>query len=205
MTSECEMTTTNYMRMLVLLPALLLMNVALAAPTAPVAEICSACHGEDGAGLSEAAVPIIAGIPATHLEEAIYSYQDGARQCVAQPPMCVVIAELSEAEVIDAADYYAALERVWAREPRDPALAEEGARIHAELCAKCHLRPDDPDVENALGIPLHGQRAGYLRLAFNAYLSGDRETLVPVMAQQIGKLDAADIEALVNYYASFEP
>jgi len=199
------MTITKTMRICVLLPVLLLLNVALAAPTAPVAEICSACHGEDGAGSSENVVPIIAGIPAPHLEEAIYSYQDGARQCVAQPPMCAVIAELSEAEVIDAADYYAGLTRFWAREPRDPELADKGARIHAELCAKCHLRPDDPEVQNALGIPLHGQRASYLRLALNAYLSGDRETLVPAMAVQIGKLDAADIEALVNYYASFEP
>lgn len=199
------MMTTKYVRSVALLPGLLLLARALAAPPATVTEVCSTCHGEDGAGSSEKAIPIIAGVPAPHLEEAMYSYQDGARQCVAEPPMCAVIAELSEAEVIDVAAYYSGLERVWAREPRDPVLAERGEKIHDELCAKCHLRPDDPEAQDALGIPLHGQRSSYLKLALHAYLSGERETLVPVMAEKLAKIDADDIAALINYYASFAP
>jgi len=196
---------TKHVRNIALLPGLLLLARALAAPPAPITEVCATCHGEDGAGSAEKAIPIIAGVPAGHLEEAIYSYQDGSRQCVAEPPMCTVIAELSEAEVIDVAAYYAGLKRVWAREPRDPALATKGEQIHDELCAKCHLRPDDPEAQDALGIPLHGQRSSYLKLAFHAYLSGDRQTLVPVMAEKLSKIDADDIEALINYYASFAP
>jgi cytochrome c553 len=65
--------------------------------------------------------------------------------------------------------------------------------------------PTDDDVENALGIPLNGQRAAYLRLALGAYLSGDRETLVPIMADKLQELDQDKIEALVNYYASWDP
>jgi len=119
-------------------------------------EICAACHGEDGSGAGFTYVPIIAGTPAAHLEEALFAYLDGARR---------------------------------------------GELIHQEHCAKCHVLPDNEDVESALGIPLHGQRAAYLRLALGAYFSGDRDTLVPVMAEKLEELDADKIEALVNYYA----
>ncbi len=44
-----------------------------------------------------------------------------------------------------------------------------------------------------------------LRLALGAYFSGDRDTLVPVMAEKLEQLDADKIEALVNYYAGYRP
>jgi len=43
-------------------------------------EICAACHGEDGSGAGFTYVPIIAGTPAAHLEEALFAYLDGARR-----------------------------------------------------------------------------------------------------------------------------
>ena len=119
--------------------------------------------------------------------------------------MCEIVSRLAESDVIELAEHFAALERVWAGERRIPALAEKGERLHADHCAQCHLRPDDPEAEYALGIPLHGQRSTYLGLAFGAYLSGARETLVPAMAEKLALLDTDDIEALINYYASFSP
>jgi len=43
-------------------------------------EVCSSCHGEDGSGAGFTYVPIIAGTPAAHLEEALFAYLDGARR-----------------------------------------------------------------------------------------------------------------------------
>jgi sulfide dehydrogenase cytochrome subunit len=119
--------------------------------------------------------------------------------------MCEAIAPLSEAEIAELADYYSAMPRINSGEKFDARLAQVGKLIHDEHCAICHVLPDDEDVENALGIPLHGQRAAYLRLAFGAYFSGDRDTLVPVMAEKLGQLDADKIDALINYYASYRP
>lgn len=96
------------------------------------------------------------------------------------------------------------MDRVPAGEVPDATLAKTGERIHTEHCAECHLLPDDENVENAPSIPLHGQRSAYLKLAFEAYLSGDRETLAPGMEEKLGLLDASDIEALINYYASYQ-
>ncbi len=167
--------------------------------------ICVGCHGEDGSGVGLPYVPIIAGTPAPHLEEAIYAYKDGARRCVGVPVMCDTIEFLSENDVVELAEHYAAMPRISSEEPYDEKLAAVGKLIHDEHCAQCHLSPDDEDVADALGIPLHGQKSAYLRLALGAYLTGDRDTLVPIMADKLRMLDPGKIQALVNYYASYSP
>jgi cytochrome c553 len=166
--------------------------------------VCAACHGDDGSGAGFPYVPIIAGTPTAHLEEALFAYQDGARNCVGVPVMCETVAPLSEDEIIGFAAHYAAMPRISSEEEFDRKLAAVGKLLHDDLCAQCHVLPTDDDVENALGIPLNGQRAAYLRLALGAYLSGDRETLVPIMADKLRELDQGKIEALVHYYASWE-
>jgi len=168
-------------------------------------KICAACHGEDGSGAGFAYVPIIAGTPAAHLEEALFAYLDGARRCVGVPVMCKAIESLSEAKIVELAVYFSEMKRISSDEKFNARLARVGELIHQEHCAKCHVLPNDEDVEFALGIPLHGQRAAYLRLALGAYFSGDRDTLVPIMAEKLERLDADKIEALVNYYASYRP
>jgi cytochrome c553 len=178
-------------------------NSALSAPAN--IDVCAACHGEDGSGAGYDYVPIIAGTPAAHLEEALFAYQDGARKCVGVPVMCEAIAPLSENEVVEMATYYAAMPRISSEEEYDRKLAAVGKLIHDDLCAMCHLLPTDDDVENALGIPLNGQRAAYLRLALGAYLTGDRETLVPIMADKLKELDQGKIDALIHYYSSWDP
>lgn len=165
--------------------------------------VCAACHGADGSGAGFPYVPIIAGTPAAHLEEALFAYQDGARRCVGVPVMCEAIEPLTEDQIIELAEYYSAMERISSDEDFDRKLAAVGKLIHDEQCGQCHVSPDDENVENALGIPLNGQRSDYLRLALGAYFTGDRETLVPLMADELKNLDPAKIQALVHYYVSY--
>jgi len=167
--------------------------------------VCASCHGADGSGAGFDHVPILAGTPAAHLEEALYAYQDGARRCAEEPVMCDTVATMSEAEVVEFAEHFSGMRRILAGETLNAALAETGKRIHAEHCTRCHILPGSKNAEYALGIPLHGQRSAYLKLAFDSYLSGDRETLVPGMAEKLRLLDADDIDALISYYASYQP
>jgi sulfide dehydrogenase cytochrome subunit len=173
--------------------------------TPPLIGVCVVCHGEDGAGVGYEDVPIIAGIPATHIEEALYAYQDRARQCVKEPEMCESVDQLTEDQIAEAADYYAAKKRVASGEPYNDYLATAGKQLHERHCARCHVEPDDEDVENALGIPLHGQKSAYLRYALQAYRNGERLTLIPQMAEKLALIDDDSVEALINYYASYEP
>jgi sulfide dehydrogenase cytochrome subunit len=179
-------------------------DAAFAAPPASV-EACVECHGTDGMGQGNAMVPVIAGIPGGHIEQAIYAYVDGARLCVREPQMCETVAALSEAEVREVAEYFAGQERGFTREEFDQDLAAEGELLHQQHCSNCHLPPDHKDVADAVGFPLHGQRSEYLRYAIEAYFAGDREALVEAMEFQIRSLHAGDLGALVNYYSSYRP
>ena len=165
--------------------------------------VCTECHGDDGMGQADPMIPVIAGMPAAHIEEAIYAYVDGARQCVKEPRMCETVAVLSEDQVTEVAAYFARQYRVASRESFDEDLAARGAILHERHCGSCHLPPHDEDVADAIGIPLHGQRADYIRFAIGAYFVGDREPLLDTMAHELRQLDAGDLDALVNYYSSY--
>lgn len=165
--------------------------------------MCAECHGTDGMGQGDPMVPVIAGIPAAHIEEAIFAYVDGARRCVREPRMCETVAALSESEVAEVAEFYAGKVRGPSDEEFDTELAAEGAVLHRRHCSFCHLPPGHEGVADALGFPLHGQRSEYLRYAIEAYFAGDREALLEAMADEIQKLQAGDLGALVHYYSSY--
>ena len=180
---------------------LILPPILLAAPT--FLETCAECHDSDGMGGDDPMVPVIAGIPSRHIEVAINAYVDGARICVRIPRMCETVAALSESEVIEIAEYYGDQEREASQEAFERDLAAEGALLHEKHCSKCHWPPDRDGVEEAIGFPLHGQKSEYVRFALEAYYAGDRESLVPRMAEAIQDLTPGDLGALVNYYSSY--
>ncbi len=180
-------------------------SMSAMAVDADLLAVCAGCHGDDGNEISNPHAPVIAAIPAPHFEEAIYAYQDGARRCRDEKAMCSAVSNLTEEQVAELADHYSAIERVASNDVFDPALAEAGKALHQEHCERCHKSPDDKQAESALGIPLNGQRAAYLRYATYAYLRGDRATLVPTMAVKLVKLTENEIESLIHYYASYQP
>lgn len=190
-------------RIRTLLISLLLAPLAAVVAAEPSLDACFECHGADGMGKANRMIPVIAGMPAAHIEEAIYAYIDGARQCIAEPRMCTTVAALSESEVSAVAGYFSKQVREYNREDYDPELASKGAVLHARHCSACHLPPDDEDVDFAIGIPLHGQRPDYIRYAIRAYVQGKREPLLDTMAHEIQQLQPEDFDALVNYYSSY--
>ena len=107
----------------------LLFAFLLLLPAAPLIagdsalDACFECHGTDGMGKSDPMYPVIAGIPAAHIEEAIYAYIDGARQCIREPRMCETVAALTPAEVSAAARYFSGLVRQYNKEDFDQELA----------------------------------------------------------------------------------
>ncbi len=187
--------------LLAFLMAAAMSGTAYAAPA--IVAACKSCHAEDGAGVGKAIVPIIAGMPAVHIEEALYAYKDGARQCLEEPVMCDTARLLSDENIADLAEHYGALPRNSLDESFDTELAEIGEKVHSKLCSRCHVPPNHPDVADVLGPPLHGQRSEYLRYALEAYLSGTRENILSNMEEKIALLDDGDVAVLVNYYASY--
>jgi sulfide dehydrogenase cytochrome subunit len=117
--------------------------------------------------------------------------------------MCETVLHTSDERIADLAEHYANQRRGHSNEPYNSELAAKGEKIHAEHCSKCHVRPDDPAVTDALGIPLHGQRGVYLRYALQSYKDGRRKNLLDAMGEKLKQVDSDGIEALVNYYASY--
>jgi sulfide dehydrogenase cytochrome subunit len=168
-----------------------------------IVDPCVECHGEDGMGHGLPMIPVIAGMPAEHIEEAIFAYVDGARRCIREPRMCEIVATLSEDDVLELAEYFAGRPRESAEEAFDADLAAAGEVLHRKYCSSCHVPPDDENVASAIGIPLHGQRSEYLRYAIESYFSGDRDALLTTMASRILSLEPGDLGALVHYYSSY--
>ena len=166
-------------------------------------DVCIGCHGADGMGKSDPTYPVIAGTPIGHIEEAIFAYIDGARRCVMEPRMCEAVASLSDKQVTVAAMYFSNQVRGPTHEDLDADLAAKGAELHERHCGACHVPPHDENAAHAIGIPLSGQRADYIRFAIVAYLRGDRDPLLDTMAHELHQLEAGDLDALVNYYSSY--
>lgn len=172
-------------------------SAAIAADDPPLS-MCVSCHGHDGRGTG-GDVPIIAGISAVVQEDALYEYQDGDRSCGSNPLMCKIAERLSEEQITALAEHYAALPFEPAGEQFDAALAEAGKALHQAGCAICHGGDSPGDGEFSI---LHGQRKGYLRFALTQYAAGERKQM-PAMEKKVSPLSSDDIEALVNYYASY--
>lgn len=71
------------------------------------------------------------------------------------------------------------------------------AQDMTKMCAGCH----GAGAQGAQNTILHGQWAEYLRYAIAQYAAGARQQN-PMMKAKLDKLSPADIDALVNYYAS---
>lgn len=165
-------------------------------------KMCTACHGEDGLG-TDSDIPIIAGMPALVQEDALFAYVDGARSCASKPMMCKTVSRLTEDQIVEFAAHFAELPYKAAGEEFDAVLAAAGQKIHKSGCAICHGADGPDESEGDMDAPfLHGQRKDYVRYAMQQYVTGDREQL-PAMKKKISPLSADDVEALVNYYASY--
>jgi len=79
------------------------------------------------------------------------------------------------------------------------ALAAEGEKIHKKDCGMCHGMdgPDNPEASI-----LHGQKMTFLRAVMKEYAAGKRDQLPP-MQETISVLTPEQIEAILNYYASY--
>ncbi len=166
---------------------------------------CNACHGPDGVS-QRTDTPTIAGISAIVIEDAIFAYREGDRNCSAVDfgpafDACTQKNALSEEDIAGLAEHYAALSFIAAKQETDAGMAARGKAIHDRDCEICHsdggANPDD----NA-GI-LAGQQMGYLRQVMTEYQAGERPQPRP-MEMTMTPLSAADIDALAHYYGSLQ-
>jgi len=195
----------------VILSGLLLSSAGWTADLTTVIANCDGCHGKDGAS-TDAKVPIIGGLSPQYIIDSLAAYQAKDRPCLEveyssgankgkKTDMCSLAKDLSEDDSDQLAEHYAGKPFVRAQQTFDTNLAAAGKDLHEKLCEKCHTEGGTlPDDDNGI---LAGQWMPYLKTSLEEYISGKRP--VPdKMKPKTENLQAAEIDALVNYYGSFK-
>lgn len=159
-------------------------------------EACNKCHT-----LDKKDVPVISGISALALEEALLAYTNGSRKArvLDGKDMKTELEKLSEEQIKHLIGHYSAQKFTPVTQDVDAALAAQGAKLHQTHCEKCHtengtLAEDDSSI-------LAGQWKGYLLEEMNQYKTGGR-TGDKKMIDIIKTMDEAQFKALVEFYAS---
>jgi sulfide dehydrogenase cytochrome subunit len=202
---------TEYLILTGAVLGLCLANNASAIDVNKVADKCAECHGKGGASTSSD-VPIIGGYSVEFLTNNLKSYKNKDRNCPEveyksgsnkgkKTDMCQMVKDLNESDIKQVAQYYASKKFIRAKQKFDPALAAKGKEIHQMSCEKCHSEGGTVAKDDA-GMPA-GQWTPYLKQALEEFKSGKRP-IAKKMKLKMDDLNNDDIEALINYYASFK-
>ncbi len=186
-------------------------SVAYGADLKKVTETCASCHGKDGAS-TEHDVPIIGGYSAEFLVNNLTAYKNKERACPEteyrtgsmkgkKTDMCKIAKDFSDSDIKQVAQYFSKQKFVRAKQKFDPELARKGKEVHDMYCEKCHSNGGTVSDDDA-GMPA-GQWAPYLKQAFEEFNTGKRP-IAKKMKLKLDELSKDDIEALINFYASFK-
>jgi len=189
-----------------------LMSGARAIDVDKVTETCAECHGKGGAS-TETDIPIIGGYSEASITDNLKAYKNKERECPKtkyragskkgkKTDMCEMVQDLNDSDIQQIAQYFAKQKFVRAKQQKfDPELAKKGKEIHDMYCEKCHSEGGTVAGDDS-GIPA-GQWIPYLKQAFDDYSSAKRP-IAKKMKQKMDELNKADIDAVINYYGSFQ-
>lgn len=166
-------------------------SVEAADDVAAKAQVCGACHGENGTPVN-AATPIIWGQQSSYLYKELHDFHSGARSNATMTP---VAKDLSLPDLRPLADDFAA--KSWPAEaganPAAPPPAAIADKI--QMCKPCHA----PHFEGGPPAPrLAGLSHDYLLAAMNAFADGTRTNNLD-MPGFMKALTPADRDAIAQY------
>jgi cytochrome c553 len=161
------------------------------------AEVCAACHGDNGISKTES-IPSLASQPDSFLQWQLVFFRSGARKNEIMEP---IAGQLSNEDIRDLGAYFASLKPAdaSAKMPDDhPDLTAAGKQAAANgRCASCHGETYDGSKAAAR---IAGQREEYIIKALHDYKSGIRTGGgVAAMAEVAYPLSDQDITALAHY------
>lgn len=159
------------------------------------AQVCTACHGENGIP-QDKAIPVIWGQHQGYLYLQLRDYKRGTRKNEQMSP----IAEgLERNDMMALAEYFSKKKWPALNQPdADPATTAKALRANVALaCTTCHLAEYQGDST----VPrLSGQSADYLARTLDQFRSRERANN-PGMSDIASAASAEDIAALVTYLA----
>jgi cytochrome c553 len=163
------------------------------------AEICAACHGENGISQTEN-VPSLAGQPDQFIQWQLVFFRAGSRKNEQMQP---TVEEISNEDIRNLGAYFSSLQPPKGPPDDDPNLSKKGAEAAAgRRCASCHT---DSYAGTKAVARLAGQREEYLIKALHDYKAGLRVGGgVAAMADIAYSLSEEEITALAHYLAHLQ-
>ena len=170
---------------------------------------CIGCHGSADRQTRDGYFPRIAGKPAGYLYNQLRHFRDGRRTYA---PMNYLVANLSDAYLLEIANYFASLHPVYAPAPPVNATTDmlaQGRRLVMQgdparklpACVACHgdgLSGMAPGIPALLGLP-----RDYLNAQFGAWRNGSRRAGEPDCMHEVTRLLAPEeINAIAGWLAS---
>jgi cytochrome c553 len=170
---------------------------------ATVAEICVACHGENGIS-PDPVNPNLAGQSAVAIFKQLHDYKSGSR---ANDLMTPIAQSLGDEEIIAVAAHFAAAQRRMLAPTTAEVIDEEIVRLVERgdparglpACNSCH----SPTAGGPIETPsLIRQNRDYLIAQLRAYRSGERRNDIYTRMRSIAaQLTDREIDRLAAYYA----
>ena len=170
---------------------------------------CTACHGPQGRAAPDGYYPRLAGKPAGYLYNQLLNFRDGRRH---YGLMTQLIAPLTDAYLLEIAQYFSALEVAYPaplpasapaevlRHGRGLAMQGDPAR-KVPACVQCHgqaMTGVAPGIPGLLGLP-----RDYLNAQLGAWKAGQRSAHAPdCMKDVVARLSLEDINAVANWVAA---
>jgi len=178
----------------------LLPLAARAQSTEEKAQICTACHGEDGVPPQQViAVPVIWGQNLGYLFFQLRDFKSGARK---NEQMTPIVEGLEREDLMPLAQYFS--KKAWPNLQQPHAPADEVAlaqRVNASVvCTSCHLEGFKGDSTQPR---LAGQARGYLQKTMTDFGTGARGNN-PGMTGFMKGLTEQEIGALATWLAGMQ-
>ncbi len=160
------------------------------------AEMCIACHGENGISQTEN-IPSLAGQPDQFIQWQLVFFRAGTRKNEQMQP---IVEQLNNDDIRNLGAYFSSLTPPKGPKDDDPDLSEKGKQAAAgRRCASCHT---DSYAGTKAVARIAGQREEYLVKALHDYKSSARSGGgMAVMADVAYPLSEEEITALAHYLA----
>jgi cytochrome c553 len=155
------------------------------------AQMCTACHGQNGTPADPKTMPIIWGQQTAYMAKQLHDYRSGDRE---SPIMAGIAKGLTQADLRPMAAYFAA--KSWpAHQGAAPAAS---APAGLAQCTACH----QAKFEGGLPAPrLAGLSYEYLLAQMKAFKTGQRENNQD-MPKIMQALSDSDIDAMAHYLSA---
>jgi cytochrome c553 len=169
-------------------------------------ETCAACHGQDGRGTDDGAVPAIAGQHVSVLVKQLVDFRHdrrwdermqnfASRHCLSGPQ-----------ELLDVAAYAESLRRWPPLEGGggDRAALRQGEIVYHRDCSGCHGPLGEGELRR-MRARLAGQHYGYLLRQLDQTAAGARPGMDAEHVRMIGALSAEERAAVADYLSRLSP